>query len=167
MKILPNGEFSVTWNTEDLKKGSAAHAVMSRSQENLATCKGALGTKGILRALEELSINDMFIDEDELVVLDDFPFPQLIVTERLVLVCNRTSILEVLGDATLVEAISELPTGARWQYASSFEYIYLSNGEVTVVRDPFSREWAIDTTLPKAGAILNYKGQIFVGNSRW
>lgn len=160
MKILPNGYFSVTYTSEELSKGLRPTGVMPRNNTYLTKCNGAVGFEGVLKTLSTLSLSTVFnINE---IIQDDFPFPQLFITDHHVIVCNRTSILEYNGSA-MEEVLTGITTGGMWSLASSFDFVYLSNGVVAVIRNPENGEYAVDSDAPIASAIGNFNGQILVG----
>jgi len=163
MKILPNGYFSIEYRSEDLVRGLRPSNKLPRNNLFLSVCKGAVGQEGALKTLDPVALTTALMESA--VVVDDFPFPQLFVLERLVLVCNRASIYEyVNGLVTL--GIEGLTGGGKWALASSHEFIYLSNGSVSLVRDPGTRTWSLNTEAPKSSAICNFNGQIIVGNPK-
>jgi len=163
MKTLPNGYFSHEWRSEDLKRGLRSNQRNPRNNPYLTKCDGAVGQDGVLRTLDSMEISALL--NDPLVVMNNFPFPQLFLTERHVLVCNETSILE-LRSGSLVAVIAGLGGGGKWNIASSHDWIYLSNGTVSVVRDPSTHVYSLSSVAPKVGAICNFNGQIITGYLR-
>ena len=53
--------------------------------------------------------------------------------------------------------------GALWKAVDFFDYVYLSNREVAVVRDAGSKVYSETTELPTATAICNFNGQVIIG----
>lgn len=160
MKILPNGYFSFEFSTAELSKGLRPSAKLPRNNKFLTECKGAIGQDGTLVSLPQLAVNSIF--DNELIELDNFPFPQVFTTEKLIIVCNETSILEVVDD-TLTLMITVPAGGGLWGIVSSYDYLYLCNDDVVVVRNAESKTYTLNTTLPKTSALCNCNGQIFVG----
>jgi len=163
MKILPNGYFSMEYDTEALSHGARPSRRLPRNNSFLSECKGAVGNEGTLKTLDALTISTMFNVAG--VTLADFPFPQLFLLERHIIVCNRASIMENVK-GTLTTMISGLTGGGKWNVASSHDFIYASNGTVAVIRDPNTHVWALSSTAPKAMAIGNFNGQVIVGNAK-
>jgi len=163
MKTLPNGYFSHEWKTDDLMRGLRNNSHVSRNSQHLTKCDGAVGRDGVLRTLEPMEVSALL--DDPLVVLNDFPFPQLFLTERHVIVCNKISILELRSGA-LVSVIVGLTGGGKWNLASSHDWAYLSNGTVSVIRDPNTHLYSLSGVAPKVGAICNFNGQIITGYLR-
>lgn len=164
MKILPNGFFSDDYSSKDLKHGLRPSARMPRNSKFLTECKGAVGQDGVLRTLDTLALTAALTGAG--ITTADFPFPQLFILERHVLVANRTSIYEWNGTTgALFLAIGSLTTGGKWTLASSHNFIYMSNGVVSVVRNAESQVWALNTTAPK-GTVCMFNGQILVGNPK-
>jgi hypothetical protein len=54
-------------------------------------------------------------------------------------------------------------TGSTWTAVDFFDYIYLSNETVTVVRST-NGTYALTTDFPTANAICNFNGQVIVGS---
>jgi len=160
MKIFPNGYFSHNISSEELSKGLRPSKRLPRNNSFLTTCNGMVGQDKVLRTIDELSV--AWVLTDPLVVKGDFPFPQLFILDKHVLVCNRTSILELVNDVLTLKITVGI--GNRWSCESSFDHIYLSNGIVSVVRDAGSGNYVLSTTLPKTSSICNFNGQVFIGN---
>lgn len=164
MKILPNGFFSFTYSPEDLSRGLRKFSEAPRNNKQLTRCNGAVGRNGVLKTLTALTLNEA-AEDCVSVVWDDFPFPQLFVLEKLILLCNRTSILEYDG-AEFVAKATGLTSGNKWNVASSWDFVYLTNGKVAVLRDPSLRTYSISATAPVGTSVLNFNGQIIVGISQ-
>jgi len=160
MKIFPNGYFSHTIKSDELSKGLRPSSRLPRNNTFLTKCQGAIGQDGVLRAIDSLSV--AWVLTDPLVVKNDFPFPQLFILDKHIIICNRTSILEVVNNVITLKI--NTTTGNTWSCESSFDHIYLSNGVVSVVRNAGSGNYALSTTLPKTSSICNFNGQVFVGN---
>jgi len=162
MKTLPTGYFSFTYNTGDLSSGLRSSSKLPRNNKSLTVCNGAVGNEGTLCTLDTVTISSMVDGSTE---LDNFPFPQLFVTDRHIIVCNETSIQTLVGSILVVQ-LTGLPAGDMWSAVGVHDFIYLSNGVVSVVRDPITQTYSIDTTAPKSSALCNYNGQIIVGYPR-
>jgi len=78
-----------------------------------------------------------------------------------VVVCGLTTIYEWNGSA-LVSKLT-VSAGSPWTAVDFHDYIYLSNGVVAVIRRATDGVYALDSTLPKAEALMNVHGQVMVG----
>jgi len=118
----------------------------------LVECIGAVGRDDILCALDELSKMDLsgFY----------FPYPQIFVLTKLIIVCTATEIYEWV-DSALVLKLSGITKGHRWDLADYNEFVYLSNSKVAIRRD-INGTYAATDELPVASAICNMNGQIVV-----
>jgi len=159
MKTLPNGFFSLNYDTGDLAKGLRATDKLPRNNKFLTKCSGMVGKEGTLSKLASLTVSSIVTADVE---LDNFPFPQIFITDKHIIVCNETSILELVG-ATLVVQIDDLTPGNMWSLAGSHNFVYLSNGKVSVVRDPITQVYSVSATAPKSTSICNFNGQMLVG----
>ena len=162
MKTLPNGYFSFNYTTGDLNTGLRTSNKLPRNNKFLTTCSGAVGNEGTLSTLETVVISSIV---DSNVELDNFPFPQLFITDKHLIVCNENSIQALIGDALVVQ-LTGLPSGNMWSVVGIHDFVYLSNGVVSVVRDPITQVYSIDTTAPKSSALCNFNGQILSGYPR-
>lgn len=159
MKVLGNGYFSDEWSSKDLFSGLRNTSKAIRNQKVLARCDGCVGIDGLLSTLDTPVISTLY--SSSLVTKDDFPFPQIFTLEKFIIVCNRTTVLE-LKDSTLVLKAT-VTGGELWTVGSSHDFLYLSNGIVSIVRNPNNGEYE-STDAPVCSAILNYNGQIICGN---
>ncbi|RLC24892.1 MAG: hypothetical protein DRH93_03290 [Deltaproteobacteria bacterium] len=126
-----------------------------RNTQFLTTCSGAVGRDNMLQVLEE--ITRLATD----VITDSFPYPQIFVFNRMIIICGETTIYE--WESGMVEKITGLEPGSTWRAIESFNYAFLSNGVVSVVRDTGSFTYSISTDVPICNSICNYNGQILVG----
>lgn len=160
MKILPSGHFSYVIDGPTLSKGLRANNANGRNSYALIQSVGAIGKDGTLQSLPTIALSDLL--EDPLVIAEDFPFPQIFTLDKHLIVCNRDSILEWNYDQLVLKISVE--AGELWEVASIDNFIYLSNGEVSVVRDPNTGSYALTTDAPVCSAICNFNGQIICGN---
>jgi len=147
--------FALTITAEDLTKGLRSSARSPRNSKYLVESKGAVGCDGVLAAINELTrMNTSGIT-------DVFPFPQIFVFTNMTIVCSSTKIYEWINDA-LVEQL-EVTAGSTWSAVDFYDYAYLSNGKVAVIRDAGTGDYSITTDLPAVNCMLNYNGQVIVG----
>ena len=147
--------FSVTIGSEKLQLGLRPTKREPRDAGYLVECKGAIGRQGSLQALDALT------RLATTAISDTFPYPQLFVFTNLIIVCSSTTIYEWTG-GTLVSKLT-VTAGSTWCAVDFFDYIYMSNGVVAVIRRPTDKVFAVEATLPIAQAMVNVKGQVMVG----
>ena len=163
MKILTNGHFSFTVGREELAKGLRNTNKVPRDKFTLESLSGMVGVDGELSSIPPISLSDVMANA--LVIKDDFPFPQLFILDNQILICNRSSILELVGETLTLKISIVNPSQELWSADSSCGFIYLSNGEYSIVRDPNTGTYSLSTA-PVCSAICNFNGQIICGNIR-
>ena len=148
-------EFSYVINSEHLVKGLRPSERAARDTKFLVEAKGAIGRDGVLCAIDQLT-------RFSTSVTDTFPFPQLFVFTNFVLVCGLTKIYELKnGVLTLVHTASI--AGSTWTAVDFYDYAYLTNGQVAVVRSPDTGIYSESTILPTGLSLCNFNGQVLVG----
>jgi len=149
------GEFSITITAEQLARGLRPSKRVPRNSRYLVTCVGALGRDGTLQVIDELT------RIATTGITDVFPYPQIFVFTNLIIVCSQTKIYEWVSGAPVLKLT--VAAGSTWSAVDFFDYVYLSNGKVAVIRDSISKAYSITTTLPTAASICNFNGQVLVG----
>lgn len=162
MKILNNGYFSDTLDSNNLSVGLTSNTSSVLNDKSLEECIGLIGIDGILQPLPEISLAAIY--SNDLVIKDDFPFPQLHITDKFIIVCNRNSILEVSSDGTLCKKFTTISSGL-WAIFASNDFLYLSNGLVSVSRNPLDGRYSY-VDAPICNALCNFNGQVICGNIR-
>lgn len=148
-------EFSYVINSEHLVKGLRPSERVARDTKFLVEAKGAIGRDGVLCAIDQLT-------RFSTSVTDTFPFPQLFVFINVVLVCGLTNIYELKnGVLTLVHTATI--HGSTWTAVDFYNYLYLSNGKVVVVRSPDTGLYSESASLVTGMSICNFNGQVIVG----
>ena len=147
--------FSVTIDSGKLSKGLRPSKRLPRNSGYLVECKGCVGRDGVLQTLDELTRIDTSV------ITDAYPYPQLFVFTNLIIVCSSTKIYEYVGGA-LVEKLS-VTAGSLWTAVDFYDFIYMSNGSVAVIRDPGSKMYSVTADQPRAMAMCNFHGQVLVG----
>jgi len=155
MEVLRNGKFSLPILSTSLSKGLRKSQENVRNQHGLIECFGAVGREGVLKILEELSI----FETHE--ITDGFPYPQIFISPNIVIVCGADQIWEKSGYG-LESKISGLSIGSTWSAVIYHDYAYLSNGRVSVERNPETKNYTL-SELPTAMAICNFNGQVVIG----
>jgi hypothetical protein len=149
--------FSIQINSPKLIRGLRPSTRMPRDSGYLIQCQGAIGHDGSLQELETLT------RIATTAITDPFPYPQIFTFTNLIVVCGQTAIYEWIPPSTLTLRLGSLTAGSTWSAVEFFDFLYLSNGIVAVVRRATDKVFAIDTTLPKAEAMVNFNGQVIVG----
>lgn len=162
MKILPSGHFSYVIDGPTLSKGLRNNSANGRNSNALIQSIGAIGIDGVIQPLPSISLSTLL--SSPLVIADDFPFPQIFTFDKHLIVCNRTTILELNYTQLTLEIT--VTTGDLWEAVSIDNFIYLSNKVVSVVRDPNNGVYSLTNTAPVCNAICNFNGQIVCGNIR-
>ena len=154
MEVFRSGKFSHTISGAKLSKGLRINKRMVRNNDMLVECSGAVGRDNVLQIIEE------FERLNTIAITDSFPYPQIFVLNQLIIVCSQTTIYEWFNNA-LVEKLT-VTAGSTWRVLDFFKYIYMSNGKVSVERDPKLHTYAL-SSLPVATGMCNYNGQIIIG----
>lgn len=154
MNVSRGGKFSHVIGPEKLSKGLRRSKRDPRNSGFLTICHGALGRDGVLQILDELTRLNVSIDEG-------FPFPQLFVFTNVIIVCGQTKIYEWDGSSLSLKLT--VVAGFAWKAVDFFDYVYMSNGKVAVVRDSGSETYSETTDLPTARTICNFNGQVLIG----
>ena len=156
MELVPRGDnFTLSFNAQDLSRGLRVSKRALRNSGYLVQSSGAVCRDGVLQTLDEMSREDFSI------ITDGFPYPQIFVFPDLIIVCGETEIYELVSGA--LELKITVSAGTTWSAMASGEYVYMSNGEVSVVRDPNSLTYAL-SDLPTASCICNFNGQVIIGS---
>lgn len=95
---------------------------------------------------------------------DGFPYPQIFVFPNVIIVCGETGIFE--WDGSKVVRKLTVTAGITWSAVEFGDFIYMSNCTVAVTRDPSSKVYSVSSTLPAAGAICNFNGQVILGDPK-
>jgi len=149
------GEFSVTITADQLAKGLRPSKRVPRNSRYLVTCVGAVGRDNVLQVIDE------FTRIATTAITDAFPYPQIFVFTNLIIVCSQTKIYEWVSGALVLKLT--VTAGSTWSAVDFYDFIYLSNGKVAVIRDAISKVYSTTTTLPTAASICNFNGQVLVG----
>jgi len=153
MKIINNGKFAYRIPQQQLVSGIANTKSQGRNIPGLSSVKGMIGQDGRLTSFDDLTQLDVSS------LGESFPFPQLFCFSMLTLVCGQTKIYEYSGGFNL--KITTSP-GYVWSAVDFGNYIMMTNGVVTVVRDAITDQFA-ESTLPVARSVCDYNGQVFAG----
>ena len=148
-------EFSITINSQQLSRGLRPSKRVPRNSQYLIECKGAVGRDGTLQVIDQLT------RIATTAITDAFPYPQIFVFTNVIIVCSQTKIYEWVSGALVLKLT--VTAGSTWTAVDFFDYVYMSNGKVAVIRDATSKVYSTTTTLPTAASICNFQGQVLVG----
>ena len=158
MDIASDGSFTFMIGPQELSRGLRNSKRSPRNNKLLVECAGAVGLDGVLQVLDDLSGEII----DTSVITDAFPYPQIFVFPRVVIVCGQTKIYEYVSSALTLRITASI-VGAIWSAVSFGEYVYMSNSEVTIVRRAEDGVFEEVTDKPLANAICDYNGQVLIG----
>lgn len=154
MEVLRDGKFSLPIKDKELMRGIRRDKNQSRNKNTFTSMTGMIGKEGSLVSLPALTAMDTSV------ITDGFPYPQIFVLSNVIIVCGKTKIYELIaGVLTEMLTVSE---GRTWKVIDFFEYVYLSNEMVAVIRNASSRTYSVTTDLPTFSAGCNYNGQVLI-----
>lgn len=157
MPTLNDGKFSFEIPTAELSRGLRTTKRNPRNSKFLTECNGVVGLDNVLQVLEGLEEIRVVTDE----IVGEFPYPQLFVFKKLIVICSATTIYELVG-GSLVSKLT-VTAAILWSAAEFNDFIYMSNGRVAVKRSPESGVWSATEDYPAAAAICDYNGQVVIG----
>lgn len=155
--VIKGGKFSTTISASELTRGLRTTKRAPRNSEYLVECAGAIGREGVLSSIDQLT------SIDTSAATSMFPFPQVFDFVNVTIVCDPWHIYEWEGGVLTLKYTSTLQ-GGIWCAIDLYDYVCLSNGAETVVRDPSDKTYSISTELPVFQAACNYNGQILIGS---
>jgi len=144
-------KFSV--KVKNLEKGLRPSKRNPRDNGFLTTCSGVVGRDEVLRSIDLLPK----FSTDE--ITDPFPYPQIFDFTIMTIICGETDIYERHYGSLILKL--SVPAGLTWRAVDFNDFIYMSNGVVSVTRDPCTKVYSISTQ-PITTAICNYNGQVIV-----
>ena len=154
--VAQGGKFSLTIKTKELAKGLRPSKRNQRDNDFLITCSGAVGKDGVLQVTDEL------VRMATELITDGFPFPQLFVFTNMIIVCGLKKIYEWNG-TSLDLKYTATDAGSTWSAVAFYDYVYMSNGKIVVIRSAGDFTYSLSSILPSAMAICNYNGQVIIG----
>jgi hypothetical protein len=148
--------FTLSLDASDLAKGLRPSKRNPRNTPYAIVCDGAVGRDGVLSRLEELTRVDTSI------ITDGFPYPQLFVGSYFSIVFGKQDVYEYDG-AFLVLKITAPSAGSLWDCFIEGDYAFMSNGVVSIERNPESKEYSVAADKPIVQSICNFDGQVLAG----
>lgn len=155
MEVSRGGKFSHTIGSAQLSVGLRRSKRNPRNSGFMSDCQGAVGRDKVLQILDELTR----LDTD--IITDSFPYPQLFVFINMIIICGETKIYE-WSNGALVEKLT-VTAGLSWSAVDFFNYIYLSNRSVAVIRDAMNGTYSLSSDLPACSTMCNFNGQVIIG----
>lgn len=159
-EVHKSGKFSLTITSAELASGLRKLDSNPRGTASFTALAGMVGKDNALRSLSQMTR----IDTD--VITDTFPYPQLFVLSNHILICGERKIYEYVG-AALVLKITASEAGRTWRILDYVDYLCLSNGVVTITRNPQTGAYSESATLPIFEAGCDYNGQAVIGDIIW
>jgi len=157
ISVAQGGKFTFTIKAKELSQGLRPTKRNPRDNDFLVTCIGAVGKDGVLQ------VPDVLTRIATELITDGFPYPQIFVFVNMMIVCGLTKIYEWDG-ATLNLKFTAEEAGGIWSAIDFYDYVYMSNGKIAVIRDAGSYEYSVSTVQPSATGICNYNGQVIIGS---
>jgi len=159
MEVLRDGTFAFTIGPELLSKGLRSSKRSPRNTNFMVTCVGAVGLDKVLQVIDDL---ESFRIDTVATITDGFPYPQVFVFNKVIIVCGETDIYEYAG-ASLTHVLGPVAAGNLWSAVDFYDFIYMSNGAVSVLKDPNTGLYSTTSDQPIAEAICDFNGQVMVG----
>lgn len=166
MEVLRDGTFVFNIGSEELSLGLRTSKRNPRNRKFLVECIGAVGYDKVLQVIDDLQGNKINTDGGEGdLILAGFPYPQIFVFTNIIIVCDIVSIYEYFNGSLVYKIGPVYPVGKLWSAADFYNFIYMSNGTVSILRDPNSGDYSITSDQPLANAICNFNGQVVISQS--
>ena len=156
MHITRDGGFTFEIDSKDLLGGLRPSEYSPRNEKFLTECTGAIGYEKTLQTIED--VTNLLVDTS--LITDGFPYPQIFAFSKHIIICGETKIYELVGAALVLKLT--VAAGIRWSAIDFYDYIYMSNGKVSVVRSATDGNYTL-SDLPIASTICNFKGQVMIG----
>lgn len=171
MPVARDGSFTFTIEGNDLAKGLRPSANAARDNKFLTECQGVIGRDGMsLASIPSFMWGPILVSLLSAGTVS-FPFPQVILTKQFVLVLTHNKIWEAssgagAGALTLVynSNASIIQENTLWSVLDFDNYLFLTNGYRTVLRDPVSGKYYKVSDRPIAVCACDFNGQIFLGS---
>lgn len=158
MEVLRDGTFVYNIKADELSRGLRSSRRSPRNTKFLVEAVGAVGYDKVLQVIDDLETDRI----DTSAIATAFPYPQIFVLTNMIIVCNATMIYEY--DApNLTSMLGPVTAGNLWSLVDYYEFVYMSNGVISVLRDAQSGSYSITSVQPIAEAICDFNGQIVIG----
>jgi len=154
MEVLRSGKFSHV--ITQLNLGLSKTDTDIRNSNFLTSSSGIVIKNGVMQTVSD--INQL----DTSIIGGSFPYPQIFTLTNLIIGCNQTEIYEYESSNWTLKYTAD--AGSTWEVLDFHDYIILSNGRQTVVRDAESKLYSMSTTIPTGMALCNFNGQLLIGS---
>ena len=155
MQITRGGKFSFPIDADSLVRGLRPSKRMPRNSGYLIKSSGAVGKDGVLQVLDEI----IRLATDT--ITDGFPYPQIFVFVNMIIICGQTKIYEWVGGSLVLKLT--VAAGSTWTAVDFFDYVYMSNEKVAVIRGSEEKTYSETTDLPTCMSACNFNGQVIIG----
>lgn len=159
ISALRDGTFTASIEAKELSRGLRTSKRSPRNEKFLVKAAGMVGLDGVLQVIDDLSVDSI---DTSATITNAFPWPQIFVFTNVIIVCDLQDIYEWDG-AALNHMLGPVTAGQLWSAIDFYDFVYMSNGSVSVLRDPSSGVYALTADQPVAMAIGDYNGQVMVG----
>ena len=158
MYITKDGSFTYDIDPGDLSRGLRPSEYSPRNKKFLTECVGAIGYEESLQSLSDVLSDFELVDTS--LITDGFPYPQIFTFTKHIIVCGETKIYELVGAALVLKLT--VVAGIRWSAIDFYDYIYMSNGKVSVVRNAANGVYSL-SNLPLTTTICDFNSQVMIG----
>ena len=156
---LRDGTFTASIEGKALSRGLRTSKRSPRNEKFLVKAAGMVGLDGVLQVIDDLELSRL---DTSASITDAFPYPQIFVFTNMIIVCDSQNIFEWDG-TTLNHMLGPVTAGQLWSVIDFFDFVYMSNGAVAVLRNPTTGLYALTTDQPVAMAIGDFNGQVMIG----
>jgi len=157
MRVLNNGYFTLNLDSGDLAKGLRKDINSPRNNMYLTKSQGAVGKDSVLQTIPQLTGVDFGS------ITASYPYPQLFKLKNVSILCTEFHIYELVDDSWTLKYYEDTETqGFRWTLVDFFDYIYMSNGVVAIIRNDQTGEYSESSDLPAASAMCDFNGQVII-----
>jgi len=153
MSVSRDGTFEKIISAKDLMNGLRPFSNTVRNSNYLITCQGLIQDNVSLRTLDDVvTINTSLLG-------CVFPYPQLFVCNKVIIVCTPISIYEYTnGELELKITTIAYHT---WTLVEYYDFIFLSNGLKSIIRDPNDLVYSL-TDSPITDCVCDFNGQVII-----
>ena len=148
-------EFSFNIESKHLSRGLRTSKRNPRNNHFLIKCAGAVGRDGVLQVLDEIT------RLATTAITDGFPYPQIFVFTNVIIICGETKIYEWVSGSLVLKLT--VAAGSTWTAVDFFDYVYMSNEKVAVIRRSEDKVYTETTDLPTCMSACNFNGQVIIG----
>lgn len=153
MEVFRSGKFSLNLFNKELAQGLKKNSTQRVNDGSMEELVSFVGQEEILSSVPLLNAIDTSF------ITTGFPYPQIFATTNYIILCDIDKIYEYSIDHFDLKLT--VTAGDTWKIIDFYNYLYLSNNEVSIVRDSLTQEYSI-SNLPITEAMCNFNGQVFI-----